>query len=303
MPDMSEIQQESNSTTTIEITKKTPDEPEALNREKLCPFLLRMYYCQAQHHRVDDFTPTSTPPASSELRLYTWKNATLGEITSLVKQAIPDIVTQAGSGGQLAFRHIFLDANRGIFVGRDIGVVRLDNLNTFSSSKKTDDSIPAQGLFTKNVQNKSESAAGPASTAAKPGSGGSTKGYERSLESIKFVIGDYLDIAITSPTAPGFIPPQIQRQVPHGGGPIRNQRRGPRPGRQGGSGGSGGSGAGGGGARTGGARADHSDRFAGRLGGGAFSRNGHGQGFGGRKPQGSLDVQNEPSWKGRGRGR
>ncbi|KAG0019537.1 mtDNA inheritance, partitioning of the mitochondrial organelle [Entomortierella chlamydospora] len=264
-----------------------------------------MYYSQAQHHRVDDFSPTSTPPASSELRLYTWENATLGEITSLVKQAIPDLVAQAGSGGQLAFRHIFLDVNRGIFVGRDVGTVRLDNSNALSSSAGTGDSIPAQGLFTKDIHNTAEGARsigkGAASTpVAKTGTGGGSKAYEKTLESFRFVIGDYLDIAITSLTAPGFIPPSVLRQQqqhgPGGGGPIRSQRGGPRSG----GGRHGGGGAGGGGA-GGGERMDPlGDRFASRLG---LSRNGHGQGFGGRKNQGSLDVHNEPSWKGRGRPR
>ncbi|KAF9358185.1 Histone deacetylase complex subunit sap18 [Mortierella sp. AD094] len=277
---------------------KAPDVPTTLDREK------------AQHHRVDDFSPTSTPPASSELRLYTWKNATLGEITSLVKQAIPDLVAQAGSGGHLAFRHIFLDVKRGLFVGRDVGIVRLDNSNTPSSSTGTGDNIPAQGLFTKDIHNATAGAGSiekrAASTpVAKTGAGGGSKAYEKTLESFRFVTGDYLDIAITSPTTPGFIPPSVQRQQqqhrPGGGGPIRSQRGGPRSG-GGRHGGGGAGGGGGGGGAGGGARMDPlGDRFASRLG---LGRNGHGQSFGGRKNnQGSLDVHNEPSWKGRGRPR
>ncbi|KAF8981357.1 hypothetical protein BGZ46_002925 [Entomortierella lignicola] len=254
---------------------------------------------------VDDFSPTTTPSATSELRLYTWKNATLGEITSLVKQAIPDLVAQVGPTGQLAFRHIYLDVNRGLFVGKDIGTVRLDNSHVSSSSAETADNIPTQGLFTKDIHNTTGGAVskGSSSTSGgRAGSGGGSKAYEKTLESIRFVIGDYLDIAITSPTVAGFIPPSLQRlqqqQQQHGaggGGPIRNQRGGPRSG----GGRHGGGGGGGGGARI----EPLGDRFAGRLGGSAFSRNGHGQGFGGRKKQGALDVHNEPSWKGRGRGR
>ncbi|KAF9278713.1 Glutaredoxin 3, partial [Mortierella alpina] len=92
----------------------------------LCPFLLTMYYHRGQHHRVDDFTPTITPPQTSELCIYTLKNATLGEITSLVKQAIPNQIQDARAGSVLSFRHIFLDLNRGLFVGRDVGVINIE---------------------------------------------------------------------------------------------------------------------------------------------------------------------------------
>src|SRR5690348_10861730 len=69
-------------------------------------------------NRVDQYKPTSLPPKSSELQLYTWKNATMGEIASLVQQAIPDLLLEtpgaAETGGELHFRHIFLDMTRGL---------------------------------------------------------------------------------------------------------------------------------------------------------------------------------------------
>ncbi|KAG0329625.1 mtDNA inheritance, partitioning of the mitochondrial organelle [Dissophora globulifera] len=272
--------------------KPSTDATPPLDREKLCPFLLRMYYCQGQHHRVDDFSPTSTPPQSSELRLYTWKDATLGEITSLVKQAIPDLVSQAGAGGQLAFRHIYLDINRGIFVGRDVGMVRLDNSHQGSVVGAASDITPKEGLSTKDIHaNNSESGTRATISGALAGSrtaGSGSKAYEKSLKSINFVTGDYLDIAITSPTAPGFTSPLSQRQQASSGGgssggAIRHRKR---SGRSGGGGGAGASGSMG-------------DRLSGRLGG-EFGRNGRNQGSG---RNGGLDIKNEPSWKGRGRGR
>ncbi|KAK3819799.1 MAG: Sin3 associated polypeptide p18-domain-containing protein [Benniella sp.] len=318
---------------------------DGIDREKLCPFLLRMYYSRGQHHRVDAFSPTSTPPQSSELRLYTWKNATLGEIASLVKQAIPDLVSQAGTGAQLSFRHIYLDINKGIFVGRDVGKVYLDTPQPSppppqeSVSRLGD--IPKDGLFTKDMhQNSSsgnsasiatetgvandgaggtggsakESAAAPGGHPLPPppppgASGSGLKAYEKTLASIKFVIGDYLDIAITHGATSGFSSSPMQRRQYNnsGGGAIRHHHGGHRSGRQGGGGGhnplgdrlagrlgGGGSGGGGLGGGTGG----------GSGGGGVgHSHNGHGQGTNGRRGQLGLDVQNEPSWKSRGRGR
>ncbi|KAG0359048.1 Sin3 associated polypeptide p18-domain-containing protein [Gamsiella multidivaricata] len=273
---------------------KAVEGPTVIDREKLCPFLLRMYYCRAQFHRVDDFSPTSTPPQSSELRLYTWKNATLGEIASLVKQAIPDLVEQAGPGGQLMFRHIYLDINKGIFVGKDIGTVSLDSPQPERVLSKSDE-IPSEGLFTKDIQ-KTGSIAIAGAAAREIGLDSrvlrsTSTDSEKTLESFKFVIGDYLDIAITSGTTAGFVPPSRLKSSQSGGGPMRNRGR-QQSGRQGGSGGGGGS-----------RMNPLGDRLAGRLGGG-FGRNGHGGfGSGGRRGDVGLDVHSEPNWKSRGRGR
>ncbi|KAF9189691.1 hypothetical protein BGZ51_009252 [Haplosporangium sp. Z 767] len=222
---------------------------------------------------ADDFSPTSTPPPAEELRLYTWKSATLGEIASLVKQAIPDVIDQVGPSGQLAFRHIYLDTARGAFVGRDVGTVRLDNVlidpSSTSTSALSQDVAPKGDYSVKDHHHRG-------SSIAKSGTGGApigSKSYEKTLGSIRFVIGDYLDIAVVSHTTPGFLPPHMLQQS--SGGPMRN-RGGPRSGRYGG-----------GGSSSSDRRTNPmGDRFAGRLGS-SFSRESH---------SGS-------SWKGRGRGR
>ncbi|KAF9979656.1 hypothetical protein BGZ75_009362 [Mortierella antarctica] len=193
-----------------------------------------MYYHRGQHHRVDDFTPTSTPPQTSELRMYTWKNATLGEITSLVKQAIPNMIQDARPGSVLSFRHIFLDLHRGLFVGRDVGVVDIEPTQQLSLDENLDNHI--------TTEHSAETIM--ASQALQ----------EKTLGSFNFVIGDYLDIAILPPTARSSQPQTT-------GGPMRN--RGERFRRTGGG--------------PGGAAGVVTDRFAGRLGGGIFSGNGHGQ--------------------------
>ncbi|KAF9098495.1 mtDNA inheritance, partitioning of the mitochondrial organelle [Mortierella sp. AD031] len=333
--------------------------PGLIDREKLCPFLLKMFYKKSEHHRVDTYTPESTPGKSTELQLYTWKNATMGEIASLVKQAIPDLIEQVGPSGELRFRHIYLDVNRGIYVGRDIGKVLLadtftetdvtvaeesgaeekkDEAETVATEGEGAEISLEQGLFTRDIRKSIEdntattttttttttpaaaTARTTTATATNPTWAGSPRGFstaiDKTLGSIRFVIGDYLDIAIQSFTTPGFVPPNVGNpgsnappsRIPGvggggrslasgggggGGGPIR--RRDGRGRRGEGRHGGGGSG-GGGGALT--------DRFAGRLGGrlDPLDRNGHGGrngGGGGRR--GPLDV--EGSWKGRGRGR
>ncbi|KAG0260455.1 Histone deacetylase complex subunit sap18 [Linnemannia exigua] len=321
-------------------TTTTATAPGIVDREKLCPFLLKMFYKQGEHNRVDSYSPKATPPKSSELQLYTWKNATIGEIASLVKQAIPDLIDDRlpGAGGELRFRHIFLDLKRGIFIGRDIGSVliadtlaeetevvsaedvemKADGEN--GAGSETAEIDPAQGLFTSDIRKNKDtaSAAATASTAAgaaaaanRPPSRRSTA-LEKTLGSIRFVIGDYLDIAIISQAdvsgrgasavgagGAGGRRDQALFTGRHGrggggggggGGPMRHGRNDGR--RRGGGGGGGG-----GGGRRGN---DMVDRFAGRLGlVESLDRNGHGNHGISRK--GTADM--EGSWKGRGRGR
>ncbi|KAF8952736.1 hypothetical protein BGZ52_004193 [Haplosporangium bisporale] len=67
-----------------------------------------------------------------ELDIYTWKDATLGEISLAIKKAIPDMIVQAGPGCLLEFRHMTIEADRSGYTGRDIGTVRLDQVSSIS---------------------------------------------------------------------------------------------------------------------------------------------------------------------------
>uniref|UniRef100_A0A3Q4IBG1 18 kDa Sin3-associated polypeptide n=1 Tax=Neolamprologus brichardi TaxID=32507 RepID=A0A3Q4IBG1_NEOBR len=54
-----------------------------------CPLLLRVFTTNSgRHHRVDEFARGNVP--SSELQIYTWMDATLKELTSLVKEVYPE---------------------------------------------------------------------------------------------------------------------------------------------------------------------------------------------------------------------
>ena len=59
-----------------------------LDRDVTCPFLLRVFWKQGEpvtlesvRHRMEDQQP-------DEVRLYTWLDATLGEITQLLKEEL-----------------------------------------------------------------------------------------------------------------------------------------------------------------------------------------------------------------------
>jgi len=148
------------------ITQEEIKQEKPIDREKTCPLLLRVFTTNnGRHHRPDEFQRGNVP--SSELQIYTWMDATLKELTSLVKEVYPDARKK---GTHFGFAIVYPDPKaRGAFAYRvkDIG-------NTFSGKKGPDDSM--------------------------------------TLQSQRFQIGDYLDIAITPPNR---APPLGQRMRPY----------------------------------------------------------------------------------------
>ncbi|KAK9827892.1 hypothetical protein WJX74_008041 [Apatococcus lobatus] len=56
-----------------------------IDREKTCPLLLRVFPAINGHHRLDDYQTRGQEPAG-EVQVYTWPDATLRELTDLVKE-------------------------------------------------------------------------------------------------------------------------------------------------------------------------------------------------------------------------
>ncbi|TFK09961.1 heat shock protein HSP 90-beta [Platysternon megacephalum] len=128
-----------------------------------CPLLLRVFTTNnGRHHRMDEFSRGNVP--SSELQIYTWMDATLKELTSLVKEVYPEARKK---GTHFNFAIVFTELKRPGYRVKEIG-------STMSGRKGTDDSM--------------------------------------TLQSQKFQIGDYLDIAITPPNR---APPPSGRMRPY----------------------------------------------------------------------------------------
>jgi histone deacetylase complex subunit SAP18 len=94
-----------------------PPQQEALNREKVCPLLLRVFVSQHRHHRPHDFGGTTNPPG--ELQIYTWKDAMLKELGELVKGVHSEA---RGRDVSLSFSLVYRD-RFGKPVVKDIGQV------------------------------------------------------------------------------------------------------------------------------------------------------------------------------------
>eukprot|EP01132_Coremiostelium_polycephalum_P000439 gene439-555_t len=98
-----------------------------LNREKVCPLLLRVFIKEDSFHSPDEFKSRSVVPEKDEIQVYTWKNSTLREITTLIKEVN---LNARKKESKLNFAFIYPDT-KGVFQIKQIGSVH--------SSKKGDD--------------------------------------------------------------------------------------------------------------------------------------------------------------------
>ncbi|XP_040196463.1 histone deacetylase complex subunit SAP18 [Rana temporaria] len=113
---------------TQEEIKKEPEKP--IDREKTCPLLLRVFTTtNGRHHRPDEFARGNVP--SSELQIYTWMDATLKELTSLVKEVYGDARKK---GTHFSFAIVYPDLKRPSYRIKEIG-------STISGRKGSEDSL------------------------------------------------------------------------------------------------------------------------------------------------------------------
>ncbi|GAB4861858.1 hypothetical protein Ancab_037114 [Ancistrocladus abbreviatus] len=70
-------------------SRRLPPPPVYIDREKTCPLLLRVFTKLGSHHVRADFADRGKEP-KNEFQIYTWKDATLRELTDLVKEVTPE---------------------------------------------------------------------------------------------------------------------------------------------------------------------------------------------------------------------
>ncbi|KAI9240262.1 MAG: Sin3 associated polypeptide p18-domain-containing protein, partial [Podila humilis] len=207
-----------------EVTKDS-----VIDREKQCPFLLRIFYGPGEKPREREISSSEAP----ELDIYTWKDATLGEISLAIKKAIPDMIVQAGPGCLLEFRHMTIEADRSGYTGRDIGTVRLDQVSSISGTGSAPDQ---EGISTQDIHNNSASRDNRRND-RNIKSDRPNKSYEKTLQTIRHEPGDFLTVAVAS-ARPGFISANMRfslenppgRSSGRGGSDRDGGRRGDRDG-------------------------------------------------------------------------
>ncbi|KAL8490435.1 hypothetical protein ACS0TY_026077 [Phlomoides rotata] len=89
---------------------------EPIDREKTCPLLLRVFTKVGGHHSDDDFAVRGKEP-KDEVQIYTWLDATLRELTDLVKEVAPEARRRDAI---LSFAFVYPD-KRGRFVVKEVG--------------------------------------------------------------------------------------------------------------------------------------------------------------------------------------
>jgi histone deacetylase complex subunit SAP18 len=115
-----------------------------INREKVCPFLLRVFYKEGDFNSLDEMNAGKLP-TTRELHIYTWMDASLKELTTLIKE----VVESARKGNAILNFSIIYPDSKGRLQRKEVGVV---------SKKNLEDS--------------------------------------KTLQQVKFAIGDYIDINI-----------------------------------------------------------------------------------------------------------
>lgn len=104
--------------------KAPPPEVVSLNqfsvdREKTCPLLLRVFCNVGRHYSMAEFQHGNTP--SGELQIYTWMDATLKELTGLIRDVHPDARRR---GTYFEFNLVFPDNRTPGYRCKKIGTTR-----------------------------------------------------------------------------------------------------------------------------------------------------------------------------------
>ncbi|KAL4427142.1 hypothetical protein ABPG77_001146 [Micractinium sp. CCAP 211/92] len=95
----------------------------AIDREKVCPLLLRVFPRLGAHHQLEDFARRRDEP-KDEVQIYTWMDATLRELSDLVKEVQP---AARRPMARLSFAFVYPD-RRGRNVMRQVGQVHSTRL-------------------------------------------------------------------------------------------------------------------------------------------------------------------------------
>ncbi|KAI9681105.1 MAG: hypothetical protein M1817_002387 [Caeruleum heppii] len=163
-----------------------------VDRQSTVPFHLKLFYRTGGFLRLEDFhsaSPSTLPP---HLQIYTWPSCTLRELSHLLTTALPSLLPSPMIGTRLSFRLIFpdtRDAGRpgpGRYLSKELGSVVIG-------------ATDGAGIL-------------PDDEEAKIVAGGPMAGElggepDKTLQEVRFVIGDYISCAVFPPLANGAVAP------------------------------------------------------------------------------------------------
>ena len=103
---------------------------EEINREKTCPFLLKVYYKENDFNSLEEMN-NGKFPLMRELYIYTWMDASLRELTMLIRDSVEFVKRRESI---LNFSFIFPDS-KGKLQRKEIGIVHTNK--KFPDDNKT----------------------------------------------------------------------------------------------------------------------------------------------------------------------
>lgn len=157
--------------------------------------------CLLTYIRPEDFTTPRLPP---HLQIYTWQTCTLSELTHLLLTALPSLVPSQYAGTRIAFRLIYADMqgpNRPgqgpHYLARELGsvIVGAKSVDSLSEDKvdvdmDRDDGDDVADGEQSNAKDALKQLAGET---------------DKTLQSARFVIGDYICASILPPNSDGSV--------------------------------------------------------------------------------------------------
>ncbi|EEP78107.1 conserved hypothetical protein [Uncinocarpus reesii 1704] len=194
-------------------------EPNAptVDRQTTTPFHLKLFYRQNSFHHLSDYpvpssfgnsgAPAPANPLPPHLQIYTWYSCSLRELAHLLTSCLPTLLPDPAVGTRLTFRLVYPDTKgqmggfggpgapgaddvRGRFLSKDIGSVII--------GPKVDMAVkedgPSSAAMETNIKLQGEDA-------------------DRTLQDVRFIIGDYVECAILPPLPDGSVAPPISSRA------------------------------------------------------------------------------------------
>ncbi|KAH8096579.1 histone deacetylase complex protein [Cristinia sonorae] len=187
------------------MSETTPAGRPIVDREKTAPFLIRTFLKINTFHRLSQFEDGNAPVAD-EQQIFTWKDATLREVLTTLRNTAPHTTEFRHPLARYTFRAIYADsASRGRFAQKDLGVVYsrdiLGEPGTLTAAAprllrdEEDTYVPnVAGVdLGKELGDKSRE--------------------ERTLDELRFVPGDYLCVMVVLPKSVSAAPPANELSI------------------------------------------------------------------------------------------
>ncbi|KAL1742820.1 histone deacetylase complex protein [Schizophyllum fasciatum] len=150
------------------------------NEHQTVPFLIRTFVKIGSFHRIALFED-GTLPTTDEQQLFTWKDATLREVVTTLRDTAPHVPEFKHPLARFSFRTVYADSStKGRFSQKDLGIVYSRDILGEPGALGT--------TAPRLLQDTDEP---PAST--------SPEKAERTLDELRFVPGDYLLVAVLFP--------------------------------------------------------------------------------------------------------